>query len=257
MSVALSCVYPIFNRADLFARTLDTFVLQDMAVERYEILVMDDGSTDHLVEVVRYYAARWGLPIRYFRLDVLRCGVPVWRSLTGGNSPVVAWNVGIKEARGRRIAISSPEVCHRDSGNADWLAQPYATNIGIVANVYDRTWAATEFHGWIGGGPAHRPLPFLAAYDRDFLVSIGGFEEAFMAGRAFDDNEFAERFAANGGRYEFEEPPDLVAEHLPHDRPDAVLADQVNHETYQRLRGQLVANVGRTWGNPACILEAW
>jgi glycosyltransferase involved in cell wall biosynthesis len=253
-TLALSCLYAIRNRADLFARTLDTYVLQALC-GGYEILVLDDRSTDHLKEVCAYYHDRWGLPLRYLGLDVTRCGLPVGRCADGSNSPVVAWNVGIQQARGTRVAISSPEVCHRGWDNLLHLADATHPAEGIVANVYDHTWAGTEFGGWIGGGPKQRPLPFLASYDRDMLLAIGGFEEAFMAGRAFDDNEFAERFELNGGVYRYVAPPELCAEHLPHARAPIGDADHVNAAIRERLRGQRIANVGHQWGNPACIVE--
>jgi glycosyltransferase involved in cell wall biosynthesis len=251
----LSFLYPIHNRAALLARTLDTFVLQ-RDPGAYEILVLDDGSTDHVQDVVRYYRdaipARFRLPLHYLRLDVTRCGLPVGQP----HNPAVAWNVGIRQAQGRWVAISSPEVCHRTTHNVHDLNAYRPEHVAVVADVYDRAWADTEFGGWIGGGPRQRPLCFLARFDRAFLLRIGGFEERFMAGRSYDDNEFAERFTANGGVYEFTAGA-VVAEHLPHPRAEPGPADDVNRRTYEALRGQRVANVGHEWGSAACVVEQW
>lgn len=77
-----------------------------------------------------------------------------------------------------------------------------------------------------------------------------------MAGRAFDDNEFEERFRLNGGEYTFMDGR-VIAEHLPHARPVDEIRDGVNRTIYNELRGQRTANVGREWGRASCIVEQW
>lgn len=47
-------VVPSYNRADLIAKTLKT--LQNQQYENYEIIVVDDGSTDHTEKVVKEVA---------------------------------------------------------------------------------------------------------------------------------------------------------------------------------------------------------
>lgn len=256
----LSFIYPIYNRADLFAVTLDSFVLQDDPPP-YEIIVVDDGSTDHVRDVVRYYAAEmptpFRLPIRYVRIDGTLYDGIIGCDLRGCNNPALAINVGIREARGERVVLTSPEVKHLRSSNVRRLAEhvlPPST--ALVADVYDRTWRDTEFGGWIGGGPKQRALHFLVAFRRDDLLAIGGMEEAFMAGRGFEDNELTERFAAAGGRYLFTGPT-VIAEHQPHYRAEPGPLDAINQATFHRLRGQPVANVGREWGWPNVIVERW
>ncbi len=244
----LSFLYPCFNRADLFSRTLDTFVCQ-VNPGPYEILVLDDGSTDHLRDVVRYYRERWQLPLRYLRLDLSAYG-------PHPHAPVVAWNVGIQQARGRWVALSSPEVCHRSPHNVARLNVYRPEHVAIMADVYDREWRDTEFGGWIGGGPKDRPLCFLGRFDRGFLLRIGGMEEAFMAGSGYDDNEFAERFLANQGQYHFTRGA-VVAEHLPHPRAQPGTIHEVNRAVWDRLRGQRIANQGREWGSAKCVVEQW
>ncbi|HPI71773.1 MAG TPA: glycosyltransferase family 2 protein [bacterium] len=52
----VSVVIPTFNRADLLPAAIDSVLGQ--TYERLEILVVDDGSTDHTMEVLRPYADR-------------------------------------------------------------------------------------------------------------------------------------------------------------------------------------------------------
>lgn len=52
----ISVVIPAYNAADFIAETLDSILAQ--TVQDFEIIVVDDGSTDNTVQVVREYAAR-------------------------------------------------------------------------------------------------------------------------------------------------------------------------------------------------------
>lgn len=279
----LSFAYPVHNRAALFARTLDTFVCQ-VDPPPYEILVLDDGSTDDLFSLVRYYGAeapaRFRLPLRYFRLDVTHFTLPYWQTDDGGNGAGLAWNVGIRQARGERVVLSSPEIVLRSAENLRAMAEHVraereyvpqhhsiagvlrtgerrcAPTAAIIADVYDRTWRDTFAGGWIGGGEAQRPFHFLAAYDRERLTSLGGFDERFMAGRAFDDDELVARWTASGGTFVFTGGA-VVAEHLPHDRAPEGPADQSNRALFEQVKGQTVANQGHEWGSVAVIVETW
>lgn len=59
----VSVVIPTYNRADLLRRTLDSLAEQNFAATDSEVVVSDDGSSDHTAEVVRSY--RGLLRMRY------------------------------------------------------------------------------------------------------------------------------------------------------------------------------------------------
>jgi len=61
---ACSVLIPTYNRAELLRRTLDSLVRQDLPRSEFEVLVIDDGSSDHTAELARGYADR--LELRYF-----------------------------------------------------------------------------------------------------------------------------------------------------------------------------------------------
>jgi glycosyltransferase involved in cell wall biosynthesis len=63
---ALTCsvIIPTYNRAGLLRRTLDSLLRQTLPRDRFEVLVVDDGSTDETSQLVARY--RPLLNLRYF-----------------------------------------------------------------------------------------------------------------------------------------------------------------------------------------------
>ena len=59
-----SVVIPTYNRAELLRRTLDSLCAQDLPTAAFEVLVVDDGSSDATAELVAGFARR--LDLRYF-----------------------------------------------------------------------------------------------------------------------------------------------------------------------------------------------
>lgn len=57
-------IVPTYNRVGHLRRTLDSLVGQDIGVDRFEVVVVDDGSTDDTAALVRRYTHR--LNLRYF-----------------------------------------------------------------------------------------------------------------------------------------------------------------------------------------------
>jgi len=81
----VSVIMPTYNRADYLPQTLDSLRAQTM--QNYELLIIDDGSTDGTADLIRSRPE----PIRYF-----------WQENAG---PAAARNRGLKEARGQLVAF--------------------------------------------------------------------------------------------------------------------------------------------------------
>jgi glycosyltransferase involved in cell wall biosynthesis len=100
ISVAV-CTY---NRAEMLRRALRSLLCQETdGVFSYEIVVVDDASTDNTADVVREIAARSEVPIRYVRKE--------------GGGVAAARNAGVTEARGRWIAFFDDD----EWTEANWL----------------------------------------------------------------------------------------------------------------------------------------
>ena len=79
-----STVIPVFNRAQLIRRTLDSVLAQDLPDQ--EVIVVDDGSTDGTLQTLATYGSR----IRVLQQP--------------NSGPAVARNLGVAHATGRYIA---------------------------------------------------------------------------------------------------------------------------------------------------------
>ncbi len=87
--LAVSVVIPTYNRAALLPRALDSVIVQTMP--DWEIVLVDDGSTDRTPELAAQYHRRLGHKFIYIRQE------------NGGSSN--ARNRGIDACRGRFVAF--------------------------------------------------------------------------------------------------------------------------------------------------------
>lgn len=94
--VVYSVIVPTFNGATSIVATLDSLLRQTVAKELFEILVVDDGSTDNTGVVVREYAqAHPSYCIRYLHQQ--------------NQGPASARNYGISEARGSLLFFTDDD----------------------------------------------------------------------------------------------------------------------------------------------------
>jgi glucosyl-dolichyl phosphate glucuronosyltransferase len=86
----ISVVVPTYNRRQLLAKTLESLIGQRAASVRYEVLVVDNNSTDDTRSVVETFTQRWSA-IRY--LFEPRRGVSHARNtgIAAASAPIVAF----------------------------------------------------------------------------------------------------------------------------------------------------------------------
>ena len=87
-NMEISVVIPVYNRADMIVRALDSLVNQ--TYKDFEVLIIDDGSKDTIKQVVDQYAGN--LDIAYYYYD------------HSGNIAYLR-NQGMNRAKGKYVAI--------------------------------------------------------------------------------------------------------------------------------------------------------
>lgn len=202
--IDLSVVIPTHNRARLLHRALESFACQTADRSVFEVVVVDDGSTDDTEATWRAYEDR--LDTRY---------VPIqWAGLPS------AKNAGIAAASGRLIVfaddddLADPELVaehirvHADHpgkevgalGYGTWdpslpvtELMHYVTEVGQFLSSYKalRHGDMLDFHHFWGGR---------VSVKRELLVDGGGFDPE---SGGLEDIEFAYRLSALGLRMVF------------------------------------------------------
>jgi glycosyltransferase involved in cell wall biosynthesis len=195
----ISIVTAYFNRKQLFKNTLDSLLKSSFA--DFEVIAVDDCSDDEeriddLQEVYPF--------LKIIRIDKK----DKWYT-----NPCVPFNIGFNKSKGDIIIIQNPECYHftdilqytnNNLTNNDYfayscfsLSQDLTKNIKQVdtINFFNRT--AVGFDGDVGwyNHSIYRPvgLHFCSAIFKDNLDKIGGFDERYAHGIAYDDNEFLAR----------------------------------------------------------------
>lgn len=97
----VSVVIPLYNAEKYIELTLNSLVQQSYLPEKFEVIVVDDGSTDSSCSIVENYSAPFAL--RLIRQD--NCGVSAAR------------NAGAKNANGHIIAFLDNDA----TADRDWL----------------------------------------------------------------------------------------------------------------------------------------
>src|SRR5215472_1900043 len=116
------------NRADLFRKSLASILAQDFPRSAYEIVVVDNASSDHTRDVAQCYAT--GANIRYVLEE--RVGL------------CVARNTGWRTASAPYVALFDDDAIARPG----WLAaianvfERAADNVGVIGGRVDPIWLA-------------------------------------------------------------------------------------------------------------------
>lgn len=151
-------------------------------------------------------------------------------SLEEGFNCSKALNIGVRNAQFDNIIISSPEV----KPLTDVLEQfEDSPDSNIIAQVFDEDVFGQRMSlvnkSFRGDSPA---MYFLAKFNKKDIEAINGWDEAFLKGYAYEDNDFGDRWNRAGLPFEIRE--DIQALHQYHPRTETISNGlNINHQTYQ------------------------
>jgi glycosyltransferase involved in cell wall biosynthesis len=200
----VSVVIPTHNRQDTLQKAIQAYLNQTVPSNSFEILAVDDGSSDGTSQVVAGFMGRGPISIRYFRQEQ--------------RGPAAARNLGILESAGEIILFSDDDIVPARNLVAEHISWHEKYPEACVAVLGYVTWAseveATPFMKWYGErGPlfAYAHLVGRAQIDSQFFYSYnvslkaaflrnnGTFDEEFTSA-AFEDTELGYRLAKRGMR---------------------------------------------------------
>ena len=183
------------SRVNLLYKTLDKYSTLPLRFNAEFIIVT--RSIDDLQNI-------WELDIKLIKY--------VWNEPTF--SPAKALNIGVKQSSYDNIIITCPEV----RPISDVLSQFNELGRGnFIAQVYDCLEDGQHSMSLVNSNfRAHPGMYFLAMYRKEDIEKINGWDNEFMYGYAYEDDDFGTRFTRNGNTFLIKD--EITAEHLWHKR---------------------------------------
>jgi len=185
-TVSISVIIPALNEERMIGRCLESLAQLDFARERFEVIVVDNGSTDRTLEIAESFQDR--LQVRVLQKKGVR--------ISGLR------NFGARESRGAVLAFLDADCL----APRDWLQRietlAPANDAGVLGAHYllpeDSTWVGRTWHRYHeaekSGEVSHVPAGDLIMRRQDFL-RVGGFDESIQTN---EDYELCERVRAAG-----------------------------------------------------------
>ena len=199
-----SVVVPTHNRRALLGRVVEAILRQTLPGDRYELILVDDGSTDGTDALAADLAGRSGA--RLFHQE--------------NRGAAAARNLGIREACGDAVAFTDDDCLVPP----DWLerladgyarhpeavgvggcleAPPHVLRASAVArlerHVARRVYGAGDAEA-VGGFECPAGGTNNMSYRREALLEVGGFDEGFPPFVWGEDADLKLRITQRGGR---------------------------------------------------------
>lgn len=201
----VSVIVPVYNGARTLPACLQALQNQTSPADQYEIIVVDDGSTDSTVAVAQGF------------------GVRVISQPNAG--PAAARNRGAAEARGELLLFTDADCAPAPDWIACMVAPFSAPDVAGVKGTYRTVqrelvarFVQAEYEDRYERMRKLERIDFIdtysAGYRRDIFLAAGGFDTAFPTA-SVEDQEFSFRLAEAGHRLLFA--PEAAVYHI-HDR---------------------------------------
>lgn len=194
----LSVVVATYKRADVLKTTLDRLGQQTLPTDKYEVIVVDDGSPDHTEAMVTEYIATAPYPLTYLRHE--------------NRGPGYSENRGIRHAEGPWILLiaddiwAEPGMLEAHYRAHERHGEPHIAVGGKVLQspdlpdtVFHRLWDCFRYKAFEN----LEELTYInfwacnVSFKKDFMLRCGMFIE--RPGAAHEDTEVGWRLYKNGG----------------------------------------------------------
>ena len=271
----VSAILSIHNRSKLFRRALDSYAWQSMEPHEFELVIVDDMSSEDLSLTYRHLIGL--INIVHVRIDHTKHRVfkernPGWAPgdpfQNWFHTPAISINVGAHVAKGAALCLCHPEILHAPA-NFD-IAYNMLIAQGMKHFIFGQTYLGTQemnatierdSEGWSFGGwdaflsrmggrgkvPKFGPTElywYTSFLPRDVVVKVGGVDFAFLNGVAGEDDDFKERVKLAGWTPYFE--PAIEGFHQDHsdEKGHRDRSTKAWEEALNRNRALLFARLG-------------
>ena len=205
----ISIIIPAYNAEKTIGQCLKALLKQSYPADSYEVIVVDDGSTDKTGSIAQ------GFAIRYIRQE--------------NQGPAVARNKGVQEAKGDIILFTDSD-CMPD---VHWVKEMVKSfdvpEVVAVKGVYKTNqksivarFAQIEFEERYEMLKKVNSIDMIDTYSagfrREIFLKIGGFDASFPSANN-EDTELSYRMSKSGYKMVFN--PDAIVYHLNH--PDSIM----------------------------------
>jgi hypothetical protein len=198
----ISLILPYWRRQQAANEAL-ALLARHYAADLVEVIVVDDGDPVPFVDPGYR-------PIKVVRLPEKRAAM----------ATCVPLNRGVEASTGDLIALSCVEMLHNTpvlyEMEREFVDAP--DNTYVLAAVRCDEQDRWHCHSSVAGKPCEGiPMPegsglnFLSMMRRSFWDRVGGFDEDYRKGIAFDDNDFVKRLEKAGAKFIIRD--DLIVQH--------------------------------------------
>jgi GT2 family glycosyltransferase len=206
MNVKYSFLIPYYKRGDLFKNTLNSYLMYYSNRTDYEIVLIEDyknqiNNEEHelLVSIIDEYSSK----INFVYLK---------RPIEQTYNPSAHFNMAARESNGEFLLLTNPECMHQSDILCEFdLVFSSNPNVYIACACYD------PILGWLDHSLYHnRLLHWCNAINKLDFFQLKGFDENYIHGIAFEDNDFVQKIIKSGMTIVRRD--DIVILHQTHDR---------------------------------------
>lgn len=220
----LSIPLSIHNRGALLARALGTFEWQTLPPSDWEVILLDDRSTEDLSEAYRPFLGRINLRHVFFdptRHPIFRRRNPDWepgRPEDWHKTPALTTNAGAWLARAPFLGLFHPEVLHAPENFERAVETLDRRNVYL----FGKTWLGTkEINRWLTEHPDWRERGWSDFFERSgarrapsfgpgelywycsflrksVVEKVGGVDFEYLDGNSYEDCDFRDRVVREG-----------------------------------------------------------
>lgn len=191
----ISVIMPTFNRSDTVRQALESLIKQKFPIENYEIIVINDGSTDNTEEIVNSIIGTCPCKIKYFKQSNM--------------GPAAARNVGVLNSEGKYVIFTGDDcIADRSLLEEHMKYHNKNENIAVLGNTITHPdLPKTNFMKYLENTDKqfayhlineYKSIPFYFFYtsnisiERKKIIDVGLFNEVFKYA-AWEDIDLGKR----------------------------------------------------------------